>query len=237
MAVSLNNLNMSPRLTMTSFLANRKDITYGYINLDKHFDAKNQPKEASRKDKILAATGSIAATGTAMAVLMKRQQLKNPFHIKYGVKEMLTLAASANVGGIVLSSIGETKSDQKKKWKEGAFQMMLTSAPMLLVDGSVALCKRVKSLNNNIAKILVSCVGVFIGSNSALAVSNYLRSGKEAKKPKRELKPIDMIANIDDAVAVLVLAKVPFADKKHIERALPYIYSFCGYRSGTWDKK
>ena len=89
MAVLLNNLHMSPRHTMTSFLANRKDITYGYINLDKHFDAKNQPKEASRKDKILAATGSIAATGAAMAVLMKRQQLKNPFHIKYGVKEMV----------------------------------------------------------------------------------------------------------------------------------------------------
>lgn len=64
-----------------------------------------------------------------------------------------------------------------------------------------------------------------------------MRSDKEAKKPKRELKLIDMIANLDDAVAILVLAKIPFADKIHIERALPFIYSFCGYRSGSADVK
>ena len=56
-------------------------------------------------------------------------------------------------------------------------------------------------------------------------------------KPKRELKLIDMIANLDDAVAVCVLAKIPFADKIHIERALPFIYSFCGYRSGTGENR
>ena len=223
--------------TMTTFWANRKEISYGYINLDKHINPKDTPKTATPKDKILAGLGAVSGSAATLAVIMKLQKVKNPFNVKYGVKQMLPMAAAANVGGILLSSIGETKSSQKKKWKEGAFQMMLTSAPMLLVDGSISLCKKFKKLNNNVAKILVSCVGVFIGSNSAIALSNYLRNGKEAKKPKRELKPIDMIANIDDAVAVLVLAKVPFADKIHIERALPFIYSFCGYRSGTGDKK
>lgn len=237
MVVSSININLSQRHTMTSFLANRKDITYGYINLDKHINPNQPPKDATPKDKILAGLGAVSGTVAALAVIMKQQKVKNPFNVKYGVKQMIPMAAAANVGGILLSSIGETKADQKKKWKEGAFQMMLTSAPMLLVDGSISLCKKYKKLNNNVTKILVSCVGVFIGSNSALALSNYLRSGKDAKKPKRELKPIDMIANLDDAVAVLVLAKIPFADKIHIERALPFIYSFCGYRSGTGDKK
>lgn len=237
MVVSSININLSQRHTMTSFLANRKDITYGYINLDKHINPNQSPKDATPKDKILAGLGAVSGTAAALAVIMKQQKVKNPFNVKYGVKQMIPMAAAANVGGILLSSIGETKADQKKKWKEGAFQMMLTSAPMLLVDGSISLCKRYKKLNNNVAKILASCVGVFIGSNSAIALSNYLRSGKDAKKPKRELKPIDMIANLDDAVAVLVLAKIPFADKIHIERALPFIYSFCGYRSGTGDKK
>lgn len=237
MVVSSININLSQRHTMTSFLANRKDITYGYINLDKHINPNQPPKDATPKDKILAGLGAVSGTAAALAVIMKQQKVKNPFNVKYGVKQMIPMAAAANVGGILLSSIGETKADQKKKWKEGAFQMMLTSAPMLLVDGSISLCKRYKKLNNNVAKILASCVGVFIGSNSAIALSNYLRSGKDAKKPKRELKPIDMIANLDDAVAVLVLAKIPFADKIHIERALPFIYSFCGYRSGTGDKK
>lgn len=44
-----------------------------------------------------------------------------------------------------------------------------------------------------------------------------------------------MTANPDDAVAICVLAKIPFADKIHIERVLPFIYSICGYRSGTGD--
>ncbi len=46
-----------------------------------------------------------------------------------------------------------------------------------------------------------------------------------------------MIANLDDAVAICVLAKIPFADKIHIERALPFTTSICGYRSVTGDRK
>mgnify|MGYP006916369472 CR=1 FL=1 len=138
-----------------------------------------------------------------------------------------------------MSSIGEPKEDIKKKWKEGAFQMALTSAPLLLVDGSIALCSKSKKpiINNNFTKIICSILGVTIGSNSAAALFNSLRSEKEAKKPKRELKLKDMIANLDDAVAICVLAKIPFVDKIHIERALPFIYSICGYRSGTGDRK
>ena len=84
---------------------------------------------------------------------------------------------------------------------------------------------------------MASGIGVAIGSSSALALSNKLRNDKDAKKPKRELKPIDMIANVDDLAAILVLAKIPFADKIHIERVLPLVYSFCGYRAGTADKR
>lgn len=231
MAVSLLNVNMAPNHSITGFRANRKDISYGYINLEKK---ENLPK-ATTKDKILAATGAIAGVSLATAGFMKHQKIKNPLKLKYSVPVMLSMAASGNAGGVLLSSIGEPPADRKKKWKEAAFQMVLTSAPMLLVDGAIKLCERTKKLNNNFAKIAASVIGVAIGSNSAIALSNKLRNDKEAKKPKRELKPIDMIANIDDAVAILVLAKIPFADKIHIERALPFIYSFCGYRSGTGD--
>ena len=117
--------------------------------------------------------------------------------------------------------------------------MSLTTLPLLLVDGSIKLVEKCKSakINNNFVKIIASAFGVAIGSNTAIAISNKLRNDKEAKKPKRELKLIDMIANIDDFVAIMVLAKIPFAKKIKIERALPFIYAFCGYRSGTGDKK
>lgn len=48
---------------------------------------------------------------------MKAQELKNPFHIKYSVPVMLSMAAAGNIGGVLLSSIGETKSDKKKNGK------------------------------------------------------------------------------------------------------------------------
>ena len=42
----------------------------------------------------------------------------------------------------------------------------------------------------------------------------------------------DSIANIDDALGVLILAKVPIAEKLHVDKTLPAIYSWCGYRAG-----
>ena len=236
---SINNVNITQRHTMVSFLPQKKEISYGYIDLSKPEDKKYHEPSASKKDKVLAAIGSVTGTGLALAGWMKHQKIKNPLNLKYKVTQMLSMAACANIGGILLSSIGERTADKKKKWKEGAFQMMLTAAPMLLVDGSIKLCEKSKNkkINNNFTKIIVSIMGVAIGSNSAIALSNKLRSDKEARKPKRELKPIDMIANLDDAVAMMVLAKIPFADKIHIERALPLIYSFCGYRSGTGDRR
>jgi len=239
MAISSINQNITPKYTMTSFMANRKEISYGYMHKEKLPDVKQNIQESSLKDKTLAAIGSVTGVGIVLAGIMKKQKIKNPFKIEYTVKEMLTMAGCANLGGILLSSIGESVSNQKKKWKEGAFQMILTSAPMLLVDTAIKKCSKssCKWINNNLTKIAASVAGVAVGSNAAIVVSNRLRSGKDTKKPKRELRPIDMIANLDDAVAVLVLAKVPFADKIHIERALPFIYSFCGYRSGTGDKR
>ena len=39
-------------------------------------------------------------------------------------------------------------------------------------------------------------------------------------------------SNIDDALGVLILAKVPIAEKLHVDKTLPAIYSWCGYRAG-----
>lgn len=223
---------------MNKFIHGNK-ISYGQMNLKKSPEVQQNGKDITDKDKILAGIGAVTGVSIPLLAFMKHQNVSNIFKVKYKVQHMLIMAGCANIGGIMMSSIGEPKQDIIKKWKEGAFQMVLTSAPLLLVDGSIALCNRSKNpkINNNITKIICSVLGVTIGSNSAAALFNSLRSEKEAKKPKRELKLKDMIANLDDAVAICVLAKIPFADKIHIERALPFIYSICGYRSGTGDRK
>ena len=236
--ITPNNENNRQTLSAYSH-ANRKEISYGYINLRKSEDTQLHGKDITPKDKILATIGAITGVSIPLITFMKQQKAPNIFKVKYKVKHMLTMAACGNMGGILLSSIGESKHDKIKKWKEGVFQMALTSLPMLLVDGSIKLCEKSKNpkINNNFVKIIASITGVAIGSNTAMAIFNKLRNNHDAKKPKRELKPIDMIANLDDAVAICVLAKIPFADKIHIESALPFIYSICGYRSGTGDRK
>lgn len=239
MTIELINTYIHPKHSMTNFLAKSKEISYGYINMKDSPEVQRNGKDITTKDKVLAATGSVLGVSIPLLTFMKKQKAPNIFKVKYKVQHMLTMAACGNIGGILMSSIGETKSDKIKKWKEGAFQMALTTLPMLLVDGTIKFCEKSKNkkINNNFTKIIASIAGVTIGSNTAMAIFNKLRSDKEAKKPKRELKLIDMIANLDDAVAICVLTKIPFADKIHIERALPFIYTFCGYRSGTGDRK
>lgn len=232
---SINNIEHRSNSNLVGFMPTRKNISYGYIDMSQSVKEKQVPK----KDKVLAGIGSTFGALSVLAYCMKRQKIKNPLKVEYTVKEMLSMAAAGNIGGIVMGSIGEKASDIKKKWKEGAFQMVLTAAPMLLVDGTIKLCNKSKNpkINNNFMKIVASTIGVAVGSKAAIKLSNFLRNDKEAKKPERKLKLIDMVANLDDLVAVLVLAKIPFADKIHIERALPVIYSFCGYRSGTGDSR
>lgn len=236
MAIEPIATNVYQTHSINEFKHNRKNISYGYMNLQKSNDSENG---LSKKDRILAGLGSTIGVGATVLAYMKHQKVSNMFKLEYNAYKMIGMAAAGNIGGILLSSIGESKKDQKKKWKEGAFQMSLTTLPLLLVDGSIKLVEKAKSkkINNNLVKILVSIAGVTIGSNTAIAISNKLRNDKEAKKPKRELKLIDMVANIDDVVAIMVLAKIPFAKKIKIERMLPFIYAFCGYRSGTGDKK
>lgn len=238
MAITSVSPNINHKNRMQNFLA-KKEISYGYIDLQRQDEVILHGTPLKTTDKILAATGSIIGVSIPLLTFMRKQNVKNPFKLKYKVGEMLAMAAGGNLGGILLSSIGEPKVDKIKKWKEGAFQMLLTSLPLLFVDGGIKLCEKSKNtkINNNFAKILVSIAGVALGSNLAVEASNRLRSEKEAKKPKRELKPIDMIANIDDIVGIMVLSKIPFASKIKIERALPFIYAFCGYRSGTADRK
>ena len=141
---------------------------------------------------------------------------------------MLSMAGCADVGGIIFSSVGKDSDTKKRKWIEGAFQFALTSTPLLFVDTILKQCSKSKKrlINNNVTKIAASVAGVVAGSNLALWISNKLRKTQEVKRPDRKLKPIDMIANFDDAVAIMVLAKIPFADKIQIKRLLPFIYSF-----------
>ena len=73
--------------------------------------------------------------------------------------------------------------------------------------------------------------GLIVGMYGAASLSNVI-SDPQDKQPDRKLTLLDCVANIDDAVGALVLAKFPCANKLHLESFLPLIYAYCGYRAG-----
>ena len=67
--------------------------------------------------------------------------------------------------------------------------------------------------------------------HGAAALSNIV-CDPEDKRPDRKLTLRDSLANLDDLVGVLVLAKFPIVDKLYLDKLLPVIYGYCGYRAG-----
>lgn len=188
-------------------------------------------RETKTADKIQAATGAILGTAISMLFMMKRQGVKNPFKLEYGLKEMLVLSGTPIVGGVTLGMIGNDKQTNLNKSKEGVFQFLNAAIPTWLAAATLKWCENTKSMNNPFAKFASIAATILIGMHGAASLSNIICDPAD-KYPDRKLSLLDSIANIDDLFGVLVLAKVPIVKSLHLDKALPAIYSFCGYRAG-----
>ena len=178
--------------------------------------------DANTKTKIAA--GSIVGTIIPMALLAKSQKCKL-YNIKYGVKEMILVSAGSIAGGLASGVLFDKKEHKKQKINESVFQFMNASVPPLLTSALYSFSKNIKY------RIASTIVGLFGGMHIAAKLSNIINDPHD-KVPDRKLSFKDSIANIDDALGVLILAKVPIAEKLHVDKTLPAIYSWCGYRAG-----
>ncbi len=185
----------------------------------------------SNSDKIKAAVGALIGTVIPMTMMMKNQKVKNPLKLQYGLKEMLILSATSIVGGVFTGMIGADNQSKLNKSKEGVFQFMNAAIPTWLGAATLRWCETTKGMNNNLAKITATAATILVGMQGAASVSNIICDPKD-KHPDRKLTFLDSLANIDDLVGVLVLAKFPVVEKLHIDKLLPAIYAFCGYRAG-----
>ena len=70
---------------------------------------------------------------------------------------------------------------------------------------------------------------LFAGMKVAAEFSNFINDPHD-KVPDRKLTMLDSIANIDDAVGAFAIAKIPVVSQ--LEKILPLIYVWCGYRAG-----
>lgn len=188
-------------------------------------------RDITPEDKLKAGTGALLGTLVPMIFMMKKQNIKNPLKLKYGLSEMVTLSASSIVGGVALGMIGEDKKTNENKAKEGLFQFLNASIPTWIVAGVIKLCESSKNFNNIPGKIMSLAGGLIVGMYGAASVSNLICDPFD-KRPDRKLTLKDCLINIDDALGVLVLAKFPLADKLHVEKFLPLIFTYCGYRAG-----
>lgn len=190
-----------------------------------------QTRKSSTQDKIKSAVGSFLGVAVPLAMMMKKQRVKNPFKLKYEMGDMLLLSGTPILGGVTAGMIGNDKKTNFAKAREGLFQFLNAAIPTWLTGATIRLCETTPKLNNIPSKIASIAGALLIGMHGAASVSNLIFDPKD-KFPDRKLDLKDSLANLDDMLGVLVLAKFPFAKNLHLEKALPFIYSYCGYRAG-----
>ena len=96
-------------------------------------------------------------------------------------------------------------------------QFLKGTIPTWIVAGVMKLSEMSKNYNNIPSKIGSVILSLAVGMYGTATISNLLFDPLD-KKPDRKLTLKDCIVNADDAIGVLVLAKIPFVDKLHIFR-------------------
>ena len=199
--------------------------SYNHFKSNKVSETKKSPKH-----QIAPLIGSALGVGGAILAYKKMPKAPDNFKTVNEVTEMLLMAGGANVGGVLGGSIGADKKQRAKKWKEAGFQVMNISIPMLMVSSILEICKHIKSLNNNPAKIIGSIIGMVGGAMTATAITNATR---EAGEPYRKYTIKDSVANFDDIVATIKIGFEKILEYVPVDKILPFIYIYSGSRAGS----
>lgn len=196
----------------------------------------NQPtytaKTPNKKTNPKALIGSVVGTVIPVAAMMKSQKTFNPIKLEYKLKDMITVSGSAIAGGTLGGMHGENSKIKKDKFREGCFQFMNATIPAIFVAGGLGFCKKYEKFNNIPTKLAIVFSGIIAGTVTAIRSVNKIFDPKDIH-PDRKLKLKDCVANADDAIGALALAKFPLISKLHLDKALPIIYAYCGYRAGS----
>ena len=182
--------------------------------------------------KINAGAGAILGTAVPLLIMAKKRKVTNLLKMNYTAKDMVVLSSSSIVMGTSAGAIGQTKETKKQKLNEGVFQLLNANIPTLAVAGGLKLCSSFKKTNNAVGKLIATSVGLIGGMFGTAELSNKIIDPKD-KEPDRKIKMKDAIANIDDLIGALTLAKCPFISNLHIDKVLPAIFTYCGYKAGT----
>ena len=197
--------------------------------------------EADTKTKAKVAAGAGVATLLPMIYFAMKQnklkslsklKLKHLVNIRYELPQVIGLSTTSIAGGVAAGIIADKKSNKKRKLKEGVFQFMNATIPTLLVGGALNLIKdNVKYKDSRSVKFAAIVTGLIAGMPLAAWLSNIINDPKD-KEPDRKLTLKDSIVNMDDALGAFVIAKIPFVEALHLDKLMPAIFAWCGYRAG-----
>ena len=121
----------------------------------------------------------------------------------------------------------------KEKLKETVHAYATFGVPTALTAATLGLLGKTKIANKTLGQIIPIAVGIGAGMPLAHESSNWLNEKIDKNSEHREMKLKDYFIHIDDIIAVLILAKVPFARKIQAGRLLPIIYGMLGYEVAT----
>ena len=136
------------------------------------------------------------------------------------------------LGGTISGIAADKKANKKRKINEGVFQFLNATIPTILVGGAMKLIEdNTKYKNSKPVKAAAIITSLIAGMPLAAFLANLINDPKD-KEPDRKLTLKDSIINMDDALGALVVAKIPLVDKLHVEKIIPAIFAWCGYRAG-----
>ena len=202
-----------------------------------------------KRKSVLAAIGSVVGVVIPSLLFVKKHKpglkfsslqdvkelFKEAFKMDYHLKEVLGVGLGGVIGGLAGGLADKKERNKINKLEEASYQAMNITFPALLVGGIIKLCEKFKPLDKTYIKLLAPVAGIFVGANLAVNLSNKLDDvlfDKYIPDGERKFKKKDLIVHVDDLFASLVLAKVPFADKLHINKILPAIFAWSGYHVG-----
>lgn len=193
-------------------------------------------EEPDTKKQVVVAAGSTLATLLPMIYFAKKQtglkKITDLIKVKYELPQILTLSTASILGGVVSGIAADKKANKKRKVQEGVFQFMNATIPTLLVGGAMKLIEdNVKYKESKPVKVASIATGLIAGMPLAAFISNIINDPKD-KEPDRKLTLKDSIINMDDALGALIVAKVPIVEHLHLDKIMPAIFAWCGYRAG-----
>ena len=220
-------------------------------------------KKIEPKDKAKIALCAFSAAVLPVIALNSfnkgyRTELINSFKNKLPVKdkfkailnmfkiENFSQIFATTTGGILgglYSGLKEAKSkkDKEAKYKEGTFEFLNVMVPTVLVALLTKYSDKTGKLNSALGKagiILTSVVGgMFIANKASNKINEKIFDKDKENKDIRHFKPADCLVHIDDLLNLAILTKIPFVNKFHLDKILPFIYARTGYEVGTAKSK